>query len=100
MGEVRNEKKQLENKGTGTDSDGSLLAVRLFGSQRNIGNGSRDTGGDTRALLKYRDGGRNAAISRAGGTLRKRREDTELSDRGMDECRKGEPPSARNYDEQ
>ena len=47
MGEVRNEKKQLENKGTGTDSDGSLLAVRLFGSQRNIGNGSRDTGGDT-----------------------------------------------------
>ena len=47
MGKVRNEKKQLENKGTGTDSAGSLLAVRLFGSQRNIGNGSRDTGGDT-----------------------------------------------------
>ena len=47
MGEVQNEKKQLENKGTGTDSAGSLLAVRLFGSQKNIGNGSRDTGGDT-----------------------------------------------------
>lgn len=29
MGEVQNEKKQLENKGTGTDSAGSLLAVRL-----------------------------------------------------------------------
>ena len=77
-------------KGTGTDSGDSLLAVRLFGSQRNIGNGSRDTGGDARAVLKYRDGGRNAAGSRAGGTLRKRREDTELSDRGMDGCRKGD----------
>ena len=93
------EKKQEEIL-AGTDSDGSLLAVRLFGSQRNIGNGSRDTGGDARAVLKYRDGGRNAARSRAGGTLRKRREDTELSDRGMDGCRKGEPPSACNHDEQ
>ncbi|MFR4578246.1 MAG: hypothetical protein ACLT76_00010 [Clostridium fessum] len=60
-----------------------------------------ETQEETRELsLNARDGGRNAAGSRAGGTLRKRREDTELSDRGMDGCRKGKPPSARNHDEQ